>query len=117
MPLTLLFQKMTFATNSLHRALYKHLLVCNEACHGSVQQPALGGRLVAPEMAEGTTGTQKLYIFCASLAKISFPAWAMLCCFWLSGSLGFSFADGFLLVPFGDNTGAFGWHFHALLAY
>lgn len=61
--------------------------------------------------------TPKLYIFSAYVAKISFPACAMLCSFWLSGSLGFSFADGFPLVLFGDDTGAFGWHFHASLAY
>lgn len=40
----------------------------------------------------------------------------MLCCFCLPSSLGFSFAGGFPFVPFGGHTGAFGWHFHALLA-
>lgn len=41
--------------------------------------------------------TQKLHIFAASLAEISLPACAMLCCFCLSSSLGFSFAGGFRL--------------------
>lgn len=72
---------------------------------------------MAPETAERTAVTWNLYTFSVYVAKISFPACAMLCCFWLSGSLGFSFADGFLLVPFGDDTGAFGWCFHAMLAY
>lgn len=36
---------------------------------------------MAPELAEWTTVTQKLYIFSAYVAKISFPACAMLCCF------------------------------------
>jgi len=65
---------------------------------------------MAPEMAEGTAGPQ-MSILPALLAEISFPASAILRCvvpwvfFWL------------LLVPFGDGTDAFGWHFHALLAY
>lgn len=66
---------------------------------------------------ERTTVIRKLHIFPPYVAEISLPACAMLCCFCLSSSLDFSFADGFPLVPFGGDTGAFGWHFHALLAF
>lgn len=66
---------------------------------------------------ERTTVTQELHIFPPYVAEISLPACAMLCCSCLSSSLGFSFADGFPFVPFGGDTGAFGWHFHALLAF
>ena len=90
MPLDLLFQKMTFATKSSHSTLratpsplqrLAGLRWLELMYHGSAQQPALGGRLMAPKMAERTTVTPKLYIFSVYVAKISFPACAVLCCF------------------------------------